>query len=175
MVAAPRPWATPVNGWSDLLGTYAGRTFNHGLYRLHTHDTAELANEAVAALRPDFAGQIACFGYDWLGRQFGIDLRPNRSETVLLAEHGTGEILEIPATFVDFHEAILTEHADAAIAVGFFEAWANARPETLPLRLHQCVGYRVPLFLGGRDELDNLGAIDLWVDWDLAAQLLRGG
>ena len=33
-------------------------------------------------------------------------------------------------------------------------------PELLPLGTLQCVGYKVPLFLGGKDSLDNLEVVD---------------
>lgn len=47
-------------GWAELLGTHAGATFEDGLYRLHTPTSPGIANAAVAELRPDFEGRVAC-------------------------------------------------------------------------------------------------------------------
>jgi Domain of unknown function (DUF1851) len=38
----------------------------------------------------------------------------------------------------------------------------------------QCVGYQVPLFLGGKDSLENLEITDLDVYWSLSGQLRQG-
>ncbi len=89
---------------------------------------------------------------------------------VLMLEPGTGETLEIPATIESFHDSELIEYKDAALASNFYEAWLNCggcSPETT-----QCVGYKVPLFLGGTDEVSNLQTVDLSVYWTLTAQLL---
>ena len=37
----------------------------------------------------------------------------------------------------------------------------------------ECVGYKTPLFLGGKDVMDNLEILNLDVYWTLTAQLIR--
>jgi hypothetical protein len=80
--------------------------------------------------------------------------------------------LEIPADFQTFHERELVERPDAALAVGFFEGWCRAHPGSVPLSFDRCVGYRVPLFPGGADDLANLEMTDFDVYWSLSARLL---
>lgn len=63
---------------------------------------------------------------------------------------------------------------DAALAAGFFTEWMRSHPADVPLKRHECVGYRVPLFLGGKDSVDNLKTIDMDVYWSLCGQLRRG-
>ena len=89
-----------------------------------------------------------------------------------MIEPGTGEILQIPMSFVDFHNSELVDQRDAVVAFTFFNEWIAANPDALPLGPDRCVGYRVPLFLGGRDELANLEETDLWVYLSISAQLL---
>ena len=84
---------------------------------------------------------------------------------------GLGEILQIPAGFADFHNFTLVEEPDAALAKSFFGQWAAGNPSLLPLRPDTCVGYDIPLFLGGRDEVDNLAVVDIWVYWSISGQL----
>jgi hypothetical protein len=75
---------------------------------------------------------------------------------------------------VPFHDEELVEYRDAALASGFFDTWALDHGSALPLAGDHCVGYRVPLFLGGRDTVDNLEVIDLDVYWTTCGQLRRG-
>jgi hypothetical protein len=42
---------------------------------------------------------------------------------------------------------------------------------SVPLGFDQCVGYDVPLFLGGADTIENLHVEDIDVYWSLTAQL----
>lgn len=88
-------------------------------------------------------------------------------------EPGTGEALEIPLTFSAFHDQ-LGDLREPALAAGFFEQWSSANPALLPVAPADCVGYRVPLFLGGKDTVDNLEVIDLAVYWSVCGQLRQG-
>lgn len=169
------PWSgpEPAEGWNQLLGQYGGRSFDGGIYRLHTPETAAAANGGVSQLRPDFTPRAACFGYDWLGRQFAVDLaEPAGHALVLLVEPGTGEVLEIPASFASFHDEILVDQPEAALAATFFDDWRRSTPTPGPLIFGQCVGYRIPLFLGGGDEVSNLELTDLAMYWEISVQLL---
>ena len=162
---------SPIEGFDELMSAHGGSTFERGLYRLHTPESARLAQVTIGEAFPEVAGGIASFGFDWLGRQFAVDLRPGRDRHVLLVEPGTGEILEIPWSFAAFHNRELVDEPDAAVAKSFFAEWAGANPSLLPLAPDVCVGYDIPLFLGGRDELENLAPVNIWVYWSIAGQL----
>jgi hypothetical protein len=165
-------WAAGlIDGVDELMVAFAGATFERGLYRLHTRKSSERAIAVICESFPELAGGIAPFGFDWLGRQFAVDLRRGRDGLVLLVDPGAGEILEVPVTFADFHNHELIEEPDAALAKPFFDEWVGANPGALPLTPDVCVGYEVPLFLGGRDEIENLAPVDIWVYWSLTGQL----
>lgn len=170
-VPPPSDAGTPPGGVRTAVADLAGVTLGQGLYRFHTEASAAAADALVATAYPDFSGRIACFGMDWLGRQFSLDHTrgtPTDPE-VLLYDVGAGEALEIPTPFSQFHDIELTEYTDPALASAFFEQWRRAHPE--PIQFDQCVGYNVPLFLGGADELRNLSVTDLDVYWTLTGQL----
>ena len=154
---------------------FAGVAFENGLYRLHDVETGPRGAEWTAESFPRFASRVCPFAYDWLGRQFALDCgRVEDGEPqVLLLEPGTGEALEIPFSFARFHEQ-LDELREPAPAASFFASWAPANPEVLPLGAMQCAGYKVPLFLGGEDSVDNLEIINLEVYWSLSGQLREG-
>ena len=140
------PSADDVQGFADFMSRFAGATFEEGLYRVHTTASTAKANEIVREAFPAFSERIICFGFDWLGGEFSLDsARRERGEPlVLMFEPGTGEALEVDATFERFHEVELVEFSDAAVARGFFNEWAAKNAESLPLAFHDCVGYRVP-------------------------------
>lgn len=171
LLDGPTDSGTPAGGMRAAVGSQAGTTFWRGLYRIHTAATAAAADDLVSAAYPDFEGRIACFGMDWLGRQFSLD--PTRGRTddpeVLLFDVGAGEALEIPVAFSRFHDEELVDYTDAALASEFFERWLHGDPD--PIAFDQCVGYRVPLFLGGADELVNLEMTDLDVYWTITGQM----
>ncbi len=87
-----------------------------------------------------------------------------------MLEPGTGEGLEVPSTVEAVHTSELLEAADALVAAPFYEQWRATTGDTAPLALTECVGYRVPLFLGGTDAIENLERWDMDVYWSLTVQ-----
>ncbi len=151
-----------------LLSMFAGETFNNGLYRIHKESNIEKWNQNIFEMYPNFRNTICCFGYDWLGRQFATCNYSN--DIVLMFEPGTGEVLEIPCNIIEFHEIEIVEHSDAALASMFFDEWIKFSSGSF-ITFDQCIGYKIPLFLGGEDSVENLELIDLDVYWNLCLQL----
>lgn len=170
------PWLdsrlVAVDGYAEFAARYAGWTFGGGLYRVLDSRSGPLMAELLAEAFPALTGDSVPFAVDWLGRLF--TLSGSHSDVVLLFEPGTGEVLEIPATFSTFHDSELVDDHDAALASGFFAEWCAGHGDGIPLTINDCVGYRVPLFLGGKDEVENLSVVDLSVYWSIIGQLMRG-
>lgn len=171
----PVPERVDREAYRWLMGRFGGATFEHGLYRLHAVSEIPQWDATIGQAFPAYASRISCFGWDWLGRQFALDsarVEANQ-RLILMLEPGTGEVLEIPATFVAFHDVELVDEPDAALARDFFVAWRKTygSPELQP---DQCVGYKIPLFLGGSDTVDNLEIIDAEVYWAISGQLRDG-
>jgi hypothetical protein len=91
---------------------------------------------------------------------------------MLMLEPGTGEALEIPVSVAGFHNNELVDHAEAALASAFFADWRRSQPPGFALEHGLCAGYRVPLFLGGQDTVDNLEVIAVDVYWQVCGQLI---
>lgn len=116
--------------------------------------------------------RLVVFAYDWLGRQIGFDRQRVQSGEPLIGilEPGTGEFLETPETFLGFMERELVDFSDAAVAVKFYSQWRENGGEAP--RPGKCVGYKVPLFLGGSDTVDNLAISDMEVYISTCGQLV---
>lgn len=162
-----------VAGYEELMTSAAGCSFDNGLYRLHSAVTGLAGQEDADAAFPEYSGRLAVFGFDWLGRQFALDSGrvENGEPLVMMLEPGTGEALEIPVGFVWFHDEEIVDYRNEALASEFFASWATANPDAVPLGASECVGYRVPLFLGGRDTVDNLEVTDFDVYWTITGQM----
>ncbi len=160
-------------GAASMFAACNGASFNRGLYRLHTIQEIPKWTKIATDAFPALSGKICCFGFDWLGRQFALDLtrKVECQPGVSLLEPGTGQVLEIDANFLTFHCVELIEFAESALACAAFDAWLAAEPR--PLVESACVGYKTPLFLGGSDTLDNMELSDMDVYWELCSQLLR--
>ena len=79
-------------------------------------------------------------------------------------------ILEIPTSFLDFHNEELVHSAGASLAAEAFSTWLmKGNP---PPANHESIGYVVPPVLGGADDFSNLKKTDMEMDWKVYAQLL---
>lgn len=164
-----------VVGYEELMGRFAGRSFDRGLYRLHSALTGPVGQVLAVAAFPEYAERVRVFGMDWLGRQAAIDFGRVRDgqPQVLLLEPGTGEALEIPVSFESFHNKEIVDYRNEALASDFFAEWCKASGWDGALGLDQCVGYGLPLFLGGKDVVANLEISNVEVYWDFVGQMRR--
>jgi hypothetical protein len=168
------PALLDVPAYEGFARRYAGCTFESGLYRFHDAVSGPTLLPATKEAFPGLALRAVPFAFDWLGRQFAIDTARTEGpeQVVFLLEPGTGEALEIPLSFSAFHNE-LDQHREPALADAFFHEWSSANPGSVPIPFRSCVGYQVPLFLGGRDTIENLELTDLEVYWDLSAPVDR--
>lgn len=151
-----------------FLKAFSGASFKNGLYRIHNIDEIPRWTAIVENAFPKYKGNILVFGYDWLGRQFAQN---KQTGNILLFEPGTGEVLSIPADFVAFHDEEIAEYSEDSLASDFFEEWyGSASGSEIPH--DKCVGYKVPLFLNGEDNITNLEISDMEVYWELMGQML---
>ncbi len=176
---ATTPWREgqlmAARGYEETVTRIAGCTFENGLYRIHDETSGPPSRRFITETFPEFSERVVPFAYDWLGRQFGLDSArvADGEALILMMEPGTGQALEIPMSFRSFHEE-LGELREPALAESFFLKWSASNPGYLPLAPTGCVGYKVPLFLGGLDSIENLEVIDLDVYWSVCGQLRRG-
>lgn len=151
---------------APLWTEYGGKAFNDGIYRIFTHEESQGWTQRLRSFFGGDASRVLAFGRDWQGNLFGF--REGEEAAVLLFQPGTGEVFEVAASLDEFHDVELVEHPEEALSYGLWREW---RAHNQPPGRGQCVGYVVPIFLGGEACLANLIAADLELYWDVLAQL----
>lgn len=163
----------PANlGVEDVVSRLGGRAFGNGAYRIHSSEDVVKRTGMAERAFPQLRGRIACFGSDWLGRQFAAIRRGNQriGAPILMCVVGTDEVLEVPADLAAFHDEVLVDQAEAALSMSFYDEWLTSGGRVPGCS--ECIGYVRPLFLGGSDEIENLEPQDFEVYWELSAQIL---
>lgn len=155
--------------YNDFIMQLGGKSFGNGLFNSFSKDNIRKWTEIVSEAYPEFRNLFKLFGYDWLGRCFGIDLRKDTYGNVLMFEIGTNDILEIPCTFDKFLNEEIPLYAEACLAKTFFDEWMKTFGKAIVYG--RCIGYKNPLFLGGEDSVDNLEDNDMEVYWGVITQI----
>ena len=146
-----------------------GASFLNGMYRMFKAEDINKWNSIVGESFPKYKDRFNVFAYDWLGRVFALN---KASNTVLLFEPGTGEALDIPASFEDFHNIEIVDYSEDSLASDFFESWYSVS-NNYNLKNNECAGYKIPLFLNGDDAVDNLEISDMEVYWEIMMPLMN--
>lgn len=172
LLAKIEPYA---RGFSYLIRQFGGVSFDNAVYRIHCTQDILTWTKAVETVLPKYTGRTVCFAFDWLGRHLALDKGKQTDDqmNILLLEPGTGEALNIPVSFADFHNIELVQYRNDVLASNFYADWLGNGGS--PPEHDQCVGYKVPLFLNGEDVVGNLETSDMDVYWSLCGQLLGGG
>jgi len=171
---AATQWPFAQEQLDEVFESLGGISLDEGLYRVHTPTSALVWSRLIADGFRAFQDRAITFGFDWLGRQFAVDRdRTGPSgHLCLLLEPGTGQALELPFTAVELHQDGFIDLTDAALASDFYRRWRHETDDPDPLGAAECIGYRIPLFLGGADEMSNLERTDMAVYWSLVGQLI---
>lgn len=135
----------------------------NGSYRNIPREKAAKYQELIRDAFPDNCNVIP-FGYDWLGRIFAVDGELNAN----MYDVATNDVFII-ADIENFFKTELAEYADDLIAADVYEEWLQSGGAKPPA--DHCIGYKVPLFLGGKDEFDNYELSDIDVYWTITGQL----
>lgn len=155
--------------YNDFIGQLGGKSFGEGVFKSFSANNVGKWMEIVAEAYPDFRNKFKLFGYDWLGRCFGIDLRDDTNGNILMFEIGTNDVLEIPCPFEKFLNEEIPLYSDACLAEPFFYEWMEYYKTEI--KYGRCAGYKIPLFLGGEDVINNLEDSDMEVYWGVLTQI----
>lgn len=157
---------------SSIFTRAGGATLAGGFYRFHTAESAARGNDACGKLIKGFNGRFHVFAFDWMGRELAVDLKGGDDGLVICVDPGGGEYLKTDCPLSQWHDAVASE--EDPLAYPFYREWREAHPKQGPLGASEAIGYKVPLFLGGADDIQNLEVCDREVYFDLCTQLAHG-
>jgi hypothetical protein len=138
-----------------------------------------LAGTSVVVARQNLLGvaayapRVRPFGQDWQGNQYALDnaRREHNEPLGLMFEISSMDVFELPFSFVDFHEELLPADKDVPLSGSRYLEWRRFSDDVRPLSFSECVGHKVPFFLGGDDNVANLARTNIQVHWSITAQL----
>ncbi|MDR6302300.1 T6SS immunity protein Tdi1 domain-containing protein [Mesonia maritima] len=153
---------------SILFSNYGGTSYNRGMFRIHNKTSALYWTSIVTDFFPQYKNKICCFSYDWMGRQFAIDITDPKKN--YLFDAATGEDFELPQTLNGFfNEELVDYRDDTLIPEDFNDILKKLKIDILSP--NKCIGYKQLLFLGGEDNLDNTEVIDMDIYWNMNYQI----
>ena len=117
---------------------------------------------------PEWRNRFVVFAFDWLGNQIAFDR--NEAMNISEFEPGTGNINSVPVDFSGFLD-LLVDSGEEILLEASFTKWRTLTGRTL--EFNQCVGHKIPLFLGGSDSFDNMEVSDLSVHVSIMGQVYR--
>ena len=157
-----------INTPEEFMAKYEGKTFLSGLYRIHKREDVNKWNGIIAEAFSISSDSIQVFGYDWAGRNFAVY---KETGTVIICEPGTGEAFDTGKDFEQFHDEEIPQNHAVCLMSEYFQEWKETNPADIAH--NECVGYKVPLFLNGKDEVANLEISDMEVYWEIMIPLIK--
>lgn len=156
----------PYDAFIDSLG---GRSFGDGVFRVFERSDLERWHRVVSGCFTKLRGEFNLIGYDWMGRCFAVDQRDGDGKgLVVLLEIATLDMYYIGKDVAAFLNEVMPNQSEACLEVGRYREWLEGHA---PVGRMECAGYRIPLFLGGEDSLENMEVSDMEVYWDMTDQL----
>jgi len=152
----------------ELFREFGACSVRKGIYRILDFSSSVHWAIIVETYFPPYKGKIIPFAFDWMGRQFC--LHRDKPNIIFMFDPATHEDLWFKQSLVDFHNIDLVDDSESVLADGLFESvLKHLQIEKLPY--NECIGYKIPLFLNGKDQIDNLERISMEVYWEFQCQL----
>ena len=82
-------------------------------------------------------------------------------------DYSTGDYFELESSLENFFNIELVNYLDDTLDAKTFSKIKKN------ISFEQCLAYKKPLFLGGKDTIENLEITDMEVDWDLNYQIIQ--
>lgn len=164
-----------VPGAEELIRRFGGMSFNRGLYRILPIEHMDRWNQVAWETWPKLDHRFWVIAIDWMGCLYGIDysVLDERGWCMSALEPYSGRGGEFGDDLVEFHDVSLVASTttNGAVLSEWHAEWLEFGG-TEPT-FDQCVGLKVPYFLGGSDYVSDFELSDLDVYWHLSSQLIR--
>jgi hypothetical protein len=72
--------------------------------------------------------------------------------------------------FQTFLNNEIPNNGNASLSSIFYREWLNKKGTSV--KYGRCIGYKIPLFMGGKDDITNLEDSDMDVYWSIISQVM---
>ena len=151
---------------ATFIEAFSGKEFGNGAFKVFKKEEIEKWTNIVWEMFPDFTMGFSIFGYDWLGRIYATDTIGN---VIFVFDPGTNDVMDLLCEFSFFINKTLPKNAKDILALKFYKKWLKKNDKPA---YSNCVGYKVPLFLCGKDKIENCEETDMEVYWSILAQIV---
>lgn len=122
------------------------------MFRVVDIDNLTYFNDLVKSCFLEVSEDIRVIGFDWLGRIF-VSANKDNSK-IYICDSGAHEILEVPLNILEFLNNEIPEYSNELFSTDFYNEYLS-KGFDIP-EYNQCIGYKIPLFLGGLDDISNI-------------------
>jgi hypothetical protein len=152
---------------SFLLENHGGSVTNSGLFRIHTWGSSLYWTKISCNFFAAAPKTLYVYGFDWMGRNYAVDLA--NSNMLFMLDYAVGEFYELEQTIEGFLNEDLVDFQKETLGVNMFKKLP--KKELKNLSFDKCFSFKIPLYLGGEDEIHNYELVDMEVCWELNYQL----
>ena len=133
----------------------------NGIYTIVTRKESTILTKMVEAVFPMAGGKIAVYAVDWMGRLFSTDtgiLDSKGAATITCFDLAEPSSFTTDKNFEDFHNITAIDMMAELFNLEQYSQWIakNDPPDDGT----SCIGYMIPLFIGGQDSQDNMEKMD---------------
>lgn len=154
--------------YAELLLAFGGKSFDNGLYTVHTFEESVKWNSIISKFFPNFNNKILSFAHDWMGRQFCI---PNtENQCIYMFDPAQPDDYVLEENLFDFHDNVLANSKLSNLSPDLFEK-TKQYLKLDSISYDECLGYKTPLFLNGKDELSNYEKVNIDFYWEFLNQI----
>ena len=170
---SPETWAKIYPPLRGFFARYSGQSFSKGLYRVIGPATLDSAADFVSVAFPEFRDRTRCFAYDWMARIFALDTTKSRGgkPQMIMFEPDNALAFELPRTLYEFHEIELPARGKEILNSDRHGEWLR-KGEPVP-KPDEAVCFNVPLFLSGKDTVNDMTMYPLDVQWHILDQVIE--
>lgn len=155
------------NPFVELISKEGGTIFENGIFRIHTFESSLHWALLLERYFADNKRNVYPFAFDWMGRHFCIN---DKNNIIYMFDSAMFEVFTLDRSIDAFFNEDLVEDADDLLnATLFMNACQSLQIKEL--KFDRCIGYKVPLYLGGKDEISNWEILDMEVYWDFMHQI----
>lgn len=153
---------------NSLFKECGGYNVRQGLFKIYDLSTAQKWIQGIGEHFPPYKNVIFPFASDWMCRQYASD-RTNQKR-IWMFDPATAKAYSLNTDINTFFNSDLVDELEETLSLVYFQTVMKIL-DLQSIGFEDCLGYSVPLFLGGKDTPSNFEKINMEVYWEFQLQI----